>query len=236
MRIITDDAASFATPYSKLIPQNSYLVNTLSIREKEEGWRLLFDGSTLAGWQSVKTGLLPGEGWLVEDGELRRTGPGDDIITTGTYTDFELILDFKYQPGGNSGIKYFISGDRENDPYYDLGCEYQIVDGRSLSPGMQAREGIGALYDILEPVNPRDNGADTWNRARIVVQGNKVEHWLNNQMTLEYERGGSRWEELVAGSKFRDIPGFGEAGEGHILLQNHEGSEVSFRSIKIKEL
>ena len=233
--IITDDVASYATPYSKDIPQNSYLVNALSIREKEEGWRLMFDGSTSVGWRSVNTELFPEKGWIIEDGELRRTGPGGDIITDDIFRDFELILDFKYHEGSNSGIKYFVRGDKENDPFYNLGCEYQIIDRSAFMPELPGKERIGGVYDLIEPLNPRDNGPGIWNRARIVVNGEHVEHWLNNQMTVKYERSTEQWKELVAGSKFRDVPDFGEVEEGHILLQDH-GTEVSFRSIKIKEL
>ncbi len=235
MKIITDKAASYATPYSKDIPQNSYLVNELSIREKDEGWRLLFDGSTAEGWRSVDSTLFPETGWVVEDGELRTISPGGSIITNDIFGDFELILDFKYQRVGNSGIKYFISGEKEEDPYYNIGCEYQIIDGNVPGTDLPAREWIGGLYDLIEPLNPRDNGPDIWNRARIVVKGRHVEHWLNNQKTVEYERGTEEWKERVADSKFRDVPGFGEDEEGHILLQEH-GTVVSFRNIKIKDL
>ncbi|MFO7853200.1 MAG: 3-keto-disaccharide hydrolase [Bacteroidota bacterium] len=235
IRIIDTDVESYATPYYKDIPQNSYLVNTLSIREKEEGWRLLFDGSTNTGWRSIDAELFPEQGWIIEDGEMKRTGPGGDIITNDIFRDFELILDFKYPKGCNSGIKYFISGDKENDPYYNIGCEYQIIDDNAFMPGLPGKERIGGLYDLIEPVSPRNNGPDMWNRARIVVKGQHVEHWLNNQMTVQYERGTEQWKKRVEESKFSDVPGFGEDEQGHILLQDH-GSEVSFRSIKIKEL
>jgi hypothetical protein len=235
IKIITDNATSYATPYSKDIIQNSYLVNELSLREKEEGWRLLFDGKTAEGWRSVDSTLFPETGWIVEDGELRTISPGGNIITDDIFGDFELILDFKYHRGGNSGIKYFISGDIQDDPYYDIGCEYQIIDGNVPGTDLPARERIGGVYDLIGPVNPRDNGPDIWNRARIVVKGRHVEHWLNNQETVEYERGTEQWKEMVAGSKFRDVPGFGEDEEGHILLQEH-GTVVSFRNIKIKDL
>ena len=183
----------------------------------------------------MNTELFPEKGWIIEDGELRRTGPEGDIITDGIFRDFELILDFKYQKGGNSGIKYFVSGDKENDPFYNLGCEYQIIDRSAFMPELPGKERIGGVYDLIEPLNPRDNGSGIWNRARIVVNGKHVEQWLNNQMTVQYDRGTVQWKELVAGSKFSDVPGFGEDEEGHILLQDH-GTEVSFRSIKIKEL
>ena len=236
LRIITENVTSYATSYSKIIPQNSYLINDLSVREEEEGWRLIFDGNSGTGWKSANGDPFPLEGWIIEDGEIKKTGPGANILTNDTYRDFELILDFKYRDGGNSGIKYFISGNKGSDPYYNLGCEYQIIGGSAFTSELAGKEKIGGLYDLIEPVNPRDNGPGVWNRARIIVKGQHVEHWLNNQMTLEYERGTDKWKELVKTSKFSNVPGFGEGKEGHILLQNHEGSEVSFRSIKIKEL
>ena len=235
MKIITDNPASYATPYNNDILQNSYLVNTLSRREIEEGWQLLFDGISSTGFHSVESMVFPDNGWIVKEGELRRTGSGGDIITDAIFKDFELILDFKYPKGGNSGIKYFISSDKENDPYYNIGCEYQIVDRNAFVPELPGKERIGGLYDLIEPSSPRDNGPGIWNRARIVVKDRQVEHWLNNQMTVQYERSTEKWKELVAGSKFSDVPGFGENEEGHILLQDH-GTEVAFRSIKIKEL
>lgn len=235
MRILTEDLDAFSTPANKDIPQNSYLINTLSPREEEEGWMLLFNGLNTEGWKSVEGDYFPDAGWSVENGELRRTGNGENIITKDIYRDFELILDFMYLEGGNSGIKYFVSGEKEDDPYYDLGCEYQIVDGRSYKGVLPEKERIAGLYDLIGPQTPRDNGPDLWNRARIVVRGQHVEHWLNNQMTIEYERGTDNWRDIVANSKFSNIPGFGEKAEGHIMLQNHEGSDVSFRSIKIKQ-
>ena len=234
IRIIKDEVASYVTPYSKDIPQNSYLVNSLSEREKQEGWRLLFDGSTSDGWRSVNSDMFPEEGWLIEDGKFVRNEAGGDIITTDVFTDFELIIDFKYEHGSNSGIKYFVSGDMGNDPAYNLGCEYQIIDRRAYDD-LPGKERIAGVYDLIEPVSPRDNGPGIWNRARVVVNGQNVQHWLNNQMTVEYVRGTEKWRELVSNSKFNDVPGFGEHAEGHILLQDH-GAKVSFRSIKIKEL
>lgn len=235
IRIITDDAASYAIPYNKDIPQNSYLVNELSAREREEGWRLLFDGSTNSGWKSAEGEHFPDQEWVINDGEMKRVGPGGDIITDSTFSNFELILDFKYSQGSNSGIKYFVSGDKENNQFYNLGCEYQIIDKNAFMPELPGKESIGGLYDLIEPENPRDNGPGVWNRARIVVKGLYVEQWLNNQMTVKYERGTEQWRELVAASKFSNVPGFGESTGGHILLQDH-GTEIAFRNIKIREL
>ena len=235
IRIITEDVSAYVTPYEPVIPQNSYLVNELTGQEFENGWKLLWDGETGTGWRSLSGDTFPESGWVIENGELRIEGEGGSIVTTEKYSNFELIVDFKYSEGGNSGIKYFIDGDIESGTGYNLGCEYQILDGRSNPDRIILSHTIGGLYDIIEPISPRDNGAGMWNRARIVVKGNSVEHWLNNQMTVKYERGTDEWREMVANSKFKGVEGFGEAESGRILLQDHN-TVVSFRSIKIKEL
>jgi hypothetical protein len=107
--------------------------------------------------------------------------------------------------------------------------------------GLKNKAGVGGiltlagLYDLLAPREKKDFGEEVWNRAKIVVNGNKVQHWLNGQLTVEYERGNTAWKELVAKSKFKDLEGFGEVEEGRILLQDH-GNIVAFKNIKIREI
>lgn len=244
IRIITKNPARYATPYEPVIPQYSYLNNELTAREKSEGWRLLFDGTTPAGWMNARTGVFPTGGWEIREGTLtidpatKGTGGGGDIVTTDKFRNFELIVDFNYSTGANSGIKYFVDTEADGGSRSSIGCEYQILDDR-LNPDAQAgitgNRTLAGLYDLIAPRNKRDNGANQWNRAKIIVNGPKVQHWLNGMLTVEYERGTPRWRELVAGSKFKAFPGFGEAEEGRILLQDH-GNLVSFKNIRIREL
>ncbi len=234
IRIITEEPEKYASPYEEVIPQNSYLTNQLTELEKEKGWKLLWDGENTSEWKALNGDSFPEEGWISKDGELRLEGKGGSIVTTDSFSDFELILDFKYEPEGNSGIKYFVNGDKDSGAGWDIGCEYQIIDGRNPDNKAETHR-IGALYDIIAPIAPRNNGANTWNRARIVVKGNMVEHWLNNQLTVKYDRGSEEWKELVANSKFKNVESFGEAESGRIMLQDH-GHPISFRTIKIKEL
>jgi len=244
INIITKDVQKYLTPYSDVIPQISFLNNELTEREISEGWVLLFDGKSSKGWIGAKIKTFPSSGWIIQDGTIstdpaeRGAHGGGDIVSTDKYKNFELIVDFLYKPGANSGIKYFIDTESKNGSLATIGCEYQILDDK-LHPdaklGIGGNRKLAGLYDLLAPVNKRDNGPNRWNRAKIIVNGNRVQHWLNGQMTVEYERGNDKWRELVATSKFRTIAGFGDAAEGRILLQDH-GDTVSFKNIKIREM
>jgi hypothetical protein len=212
--------------------------NTLTKKEIKEGWKLLWDGKTNTGWRGYKTTVFPETGWEMKDGILTVMPPqggsksGGDIITINKFKNFELSVDFMYTPGANSGIKYFIDGKS------NIGCEYQILDDK-LHPdaklGIAGNRTMAGLYDLIPPKNKIDNGPDKWNTAKIIVNGNHAEHWLNGKNTVSYERGDEAWKALVATSKFKPNAGFGEASEGHILLQDH-GNKVSFKNIKIREL
>jgi hypothetical protein len=242
--ILTENLEKYKTPYEPVIPQVSFLDNELTIRETEDGWKLLFDGKTSEGWISAKTGAFPASGWNISNGTIsidpgsKKPGEGGDIVTTGKYRNFELSVDFLYTLGANSGIKYFVDTEIENGSLASIGCEYQILDDRNhpdAKAGFAGNRTLAGLYDLIAPKNKRDNGDNHWNRATIIVNGNKVQHWLNGFMTVEYERSTPEWRELVATSKFKPIEGFGEATEGRILLQDH-GNEVSFKNIKIREI
>jgi hypothetical protein len=226
------------------IPKGTPKDNTLTKKEKKAGWKLLFDGKTSAGWMNAKSKTFPTGGWEIKDGtltinpETKKQGGGGDIVTVDKYRNFELIVDFRYTKGANSGIKYFIDTESNNGSLASIGCEYQVLDDVNhpdAKAGINGNRTLAGLYDLIPPKNKRDNGADNWNRAIIIVNGNKVQHWLNGQLTVEYERGNDAWKELVATSKFKGSPGFGEVKEGRILLQDH-GNLVSFKNIKIREI
>jgi len=218
--------------------------NVLTKKEKKAGWRLLFDGKTSAGWMNAKSKTFPASGWEIKNGILsinpasKTQGGGGDIVTVDKYTNFELVVDFMYTKGANSGIKYFVDTEVNNGSLASIGCEYQVLDDLNhpdAKAGFEGNRTLAGLYDLIAPKNKKDNGFDKWNTAKIVVKGNKVQHWLNGQMTVEYERGNEAWRELVKKSKFKDSPGFGEVQEGRILLQDH-GNMVSYKNIKIREI
>jgi len=247
IRIMTNNLEAHASPMDLSFPQVNYVPNTLTDKERAQGWRLLWDGKTTTGWRGAKLDHFPEKGWKIEDGELivvssggAESAHGGDIITTRTYRNFELRVDFKYTKGANSGIKYFVDPELNKGPGSAIGCEFQILDDKmhpDAKQGVAGNRTLASLYDLITAASPngkRVNEYD-WNNARVVVNGAHVEHWLNNVKLVEYERQNQMWRALVAYSKYKDWPNFGDAEEGYILLQDH-GDEVHFRSIKIKEL
>jgi hypothetical protein len=214
--------------------------NSLSKEEVSQGWKLLFDGKTLSGWTAVGKNDPPASGWVIEDGILSTKKVGDehgsDIITKDEYASFDLSVDFKLAPGGNSGIKYLFT---KYDQGGWLGLEYQILDNVKHPDAKLGRNGNrlqAALYDMLPLDKQVENRVGAWNRARIVVRGSKVTHYLNGIKVLSFDRNSAVYKEAWKASKFKDSqPPFGQVQRGHLLLQDH-GDQVSFKNIKIKAL
>lgn len=224
--------------------QKSVPTNTLSPQEQSAGWRLLWDGKTTAGWRSARGGEFPKSGWTIADGELtvvatsgKESAAGGDIITRDKFTDFELLVDFKITPGANSGIKIFVNPELNKGAGSAIGPEFQILDDAKHPDAKLGRNGNrtqGSLYDMIPaPADKKVLPIGEWNQARILSQGMHVEFWLNGRKTVEFERGSPAWRDIVATSKYKVWPAFGELENGHILLQDH-GNQVSFRNIKIR--
>lgn len=242
IRIITENVEQYSreTPVEPVKTKNN-----LTPDETKNGWKLLWDGKTTAGWRGARLDEFPNKGWKIQDGELivlasggAESAAGGDIVTKELYGDFDLKFDFKITEGANSGVKYYVDTDLNKGPGSSIGLEYQILDD-AVHPDAKLgnHEGsrtLASLYDLIQadpdkPVNP----VGEWNSGRIVSRGNKVEHWLNGVKVLEYERKSDEFRKLVSESKYVDWPDFGEKDRGHILLQDH-GDRVAFRSIKIK--
>jgi len=227
--------------------------NTLTDSEKVAGWRLLWDGNSSAGWRTPRTDVFPNRGWQITNGLLTvlptgggESGGGGDIITKERFSQFELSVDFQISEGANSGIKYFVQPDispidkntgKPTAVGSAIGPEYQLLDDLRHPDAKAGRNGnrtLGSLYDVMPAATlKKPNPIGEWNTARIVVTGKHVEHWLNGEKILEFDRGSEPFRKEVALSKFKNIPDFGEWPDGHILLQDH-GNRVSFRNIKIR--
>jgi len=223
------------------------MLNKLSEQEIREGWKLLWDGKTTEGWRGAKIQTFPSKGWNIEKGILKvqkSTGGestnGGDIVTTRPYKNFILKVDFKITKGANSGIKYFVDPTLNKGEGSAIGCEFQILDDEfhpDAKMGVKGNRTLGSLYDLIP--SKRDGSfnfdKEEFNTAMIIVDGDHVEHWLNGVKIVEYERNTQQFNALVAYSKYKNWPNFGNLTEGNILLQDH-GDEVWFKNIKIKEL
>ncbi len=205
-------------------------VNMLTAEEKSEGYVLLFNGKTTAGWRGYKQQTMPA-GWKVVDGALTRVNPAGDIITTSEYANFELRLDWKISPGGNSGIFYRVT--EEGEDSYNSGPEYQVLDDVLHKDGASRLTAAGSCYGLYPSPMGVVHPAGEWNQARIVVNGDDVQHWLNGIKVVEYHLGSAEWEAKVKASKFAQWPEYGRASRGYIGLQDH-GDRVSYRSIRIR--
>lgn len=204
--------------------------NTLTDAEKRDGWKLLFDGKTTTGWRAIKQKEFPKQGWVVEDGALKKLAgvKGGDLISEGKYKEFDLRWEWTLPKGANNGLKYFIIEERGA-----IGHEYQMIaeDTREGSSG--GKHTTASFYDVLPPtVKPKMKPPGEWNESRVFAKGNHVEHWLNGVKVLEYELGSDAVKAAVAQSKFKSVSPFGESVEGHFVLTDHNDA-AAFRSIKV---
>ena len=250
IRISTSDIERNRWPVESYATEINNIDNFLSEDQISKGWRFLWDGKTTKGWRGAKLKTFPTEGWLIQDSLLKvvangglESARGGDIVTEKKFSNFELELDFKITKGANSGIKYFVDTEMNKGEGSSIGLEFQILDDKNhidAKKGVLGNRKVASLYDLITAQNlqesrgKRDVKPYTWHRARIIVNGSHVEHWLDNIKMLEFNRHSQTFNSLVNYSKYQKWPGFGQADSGHILLQEH-GDEVHFKNIKIRE-
>ena len=199
----------------------------------EKGFVALFDGTTTDQWMNARSGKFPAKGWVIEDGCLKHAakGGGGDIITRGTYEQFDFRFEWKVAKGANSGVKYFIIRERGS-----LGHEYQVLDDANHPDGVRGNHQTASFYDVLAPAKDKPlKPVGEFNTSRILVKGQTVKHFLNGKVVLTYELGSDEVKAAVAKSKFRKLEKFGVRLAGHILLQDH-GDAAWYRNIRIRDL
>jgi len=225
--------------------------NSLAAEEASAGWKLLFDGRTLTGWHTFQTHAPPTTGWHIVDGCLvnpksngRPNGSGGDLVTDAKYVNFEFRFEWRMSPAGNSGVLYLVDesrpfiaplyrGDTGHSP---VGFEYQLLDDELHPDGKRGpTHKTAALYDLYGTDKKTLHPVGEWNESRIIINGNRVEHWLNGSKVVECELGSEALRETIAKSKYHVIPGFGAKIATPLCLQDH-GEEVAFRNLKIREL
>jgi len=246
INICTENVSAVATAQKHTIFQKNLIDNTLTAYQQEKGWKLLWDGKTTEGWRGAKLDEFPSFGWKIENGILKvlssggaEAANGGDIVTIQQYSNFVLSVDFKITDGANSGIKYFVQTDLNKGEGSAIGCEFQILDDLrhpDAKLGVEGNRTLGSLYDLIRAEKDKAYFRhNDFNNAVVKVDGNHVEHWLNGIKVVEYDRNNQMFNALVAYSKYKRWPDFGNFEKGHILLQDH-GDEVWYKNVMIREL
>ncbi|MCL2119290.1 MAG: DUF1080 domain-containing protein [Planctomycetaceae bacterium] len=190
----------------------------------------IFNGETLDGWTTV-SGSTDIKAWEAVDGTLHRKSGGGDIVTEQEYENFILDFEWKISPGGNSGVKYKFA----NFDGSWLGCEYQVIDDETHSDGMLKTHRTASLYDVIAPRVEAAKPIGEYNKSRVVVNGKRIQHYLNGKLTVDVIVGSPEWEKGFQASKFRDHEEFGKIAQGKILVQDH-GDEVWYKNMVVREL
>src|SRR5256714_882950 len=222
------------TPMGSNPPASSSTASgTLTADQAAAGWRPLFDGTNTDAWRGYKTQTLPA-GWRIADGVLTKTGSVGDLVSRDQFGNFELAFDWKLSPGGNAGL--FYRGTEEYDHIYWSAPEYQLLDDAGHPDGKSRLTSAGSDYALYPSPANIVKPADEWNSTLLVVNGNRVQHWLNGQKLLEYELGSADWQQKVAASKFAAYPNYGKASRGYLGIQGDHDGTLSLRNIRIRVL
>lgn len=200
---------------------------------RASGWHALLEDHGAAAWRGWKEPGLPA-GWQVAAGVLSKDGPVDDLVTVKSYANFELELEWKIGKSGNSGV--FYRGTREYDHIYWSAPEYQLLDDANTEDGKSPLTAAGSDYALYGAAPGVVKPYDQWNRTRLLVRGNHVEHWLNGVKVVEYDFGSEDWKKRVAASKFAKYPNYGLAASGLIGIQGDHPGALAIRNVRIREL
>ena len=219
-------------------------MSVLSYSQSNNGWISLFDGKTTKGWHKYG-GTTVGAAWKVSDGTLFldtstkngfQIANGGDIVTDDEYENFDLKLEWKISPGGNSGIMFNVHEDPAKYQYtFMTGPEMQVLDDARNEDGKIYKHHAGDLYDLIACSKKTVKPVGEWNQAEIKLLNGKLDLYLNGENVVSTTMWDDNWNKLVAGSKFKSMPGFAKFKKGHIALQDH-GFVVSYRNIMIKKL
>jgi hypothetical protein len=211
---------------------------------KPKGWISLFDGKTTKGWHTYGKTTV-GEYWKVQDGalfldaaakkEMKAQGDGD-ILSDAIFGDFDLKVDWKISPKGNSGIIFWVQDDAvKYEHAFHTGPEVQVLDNDGHSDGKIIKHRAGNLYDLVEGKEGAVKPVGEWNTCEIICNKGKMEIILNGTSVVTTNYGDDNWKDMISKSKFKKMPDFGRIFSGNICLQDH-GNDVWFKNILIKKL
>ncbi|WP_227006199.1 3-keto-disaccharide hydrolase [Rufibacter latericius] len=210
----------------------------------ETKFRPLFDGKTTTGWHTYGKTTV-GKAWIVENGTLHldaahkqnwQPGDGGDIVTEESFDNFHLKLDWKIATNGNSGIILFVQDDATKYPNtWNTGPEVQVLDNNGHPDAKIHKHRAGDLYDLIASSPETVKTAGEWNQVEIISNKGRLEIIQNETKVVSTTLWDDNWKKMIAGSKFKDMAGFGAFKSGKIALQDH-GDAVWYRNIMIKRL
>jgi hypothetical protein len=227
--------------------------NTLSAKQKKEGWKLLFDGKSTNGWHSYGKSAA-GTAWKVDDGVLyldttkkyekindkgkveMKIFDGGTLLTDQEFENFHFSIEWKISLNGNSGVLFLVHEDttKYKEPYH-TGPEMQVLDNDGHADGKLFRHRAGDLYDLINCSRETVKEPGEWNKAEIKMNKGKLDLYLNGVNVVSTRMWDDKWNKMVAKSKFNEWKDFATYKKGHLSLQDHDNG-VYFRNIKIKKL
>ena len=215
-----------------------YAQNTLTPTEKKDGWTLLFDGKSTSGWHNFNSTQV-GAAWKIDDGALHldtsNGAKGGDLVTSNEYENFELYLEWKISPCGNSGLLFNVIEDPKYQQVWYTGPEMQVLDNTCHPDAKIHKHRAGDLYDLVACSTETVKPAGEWNQVRIISKNSSYEFWLNGTKVVSFTMHDAAWDEMISKSKFKDMPDFAKARKGHLALQDH-GDKVWYRNLKIRSV
>lgn len=216
--------------------------NSLTPKETQQGWRLLFNGKDLLGWHSFQE-KVPGKAWQVQDGKImlnknRKSVYNDfsDLVTDDEFENFDLKLEWKMEPCANSGVMFYVNESPQFKNTYESGPEMQIADLACNDDGRILKCRAGDLYDLISADTEWVNQAPKWNHYEIIANRGHLAFYMNGHKTIDTQMWDNLWSDMIKNSKFIEWPGFGTFTKGHISLQGTETGKLWFRNIKIRKL
>ena len=230
--------ALFVLMAIQCLPSAAQEVNTLSAKEKADGWKLLFNGKNTKGWHTFKQKGI-GKAWNVQEGTLHldvstKEGRGD-IVTDAAYENYHFVFDWKVAPKANSGIIFLV---QDREPYqatWHTGPEYQFIDNVNYPDKLNPVQLSASLYDLIACPPELVKPAGEWNTGAIIINKGALEFYVNGKLAVKTTLWNDEWKKMVEGSKFIQEKDFARSPIGHIAIQDH-GGEVWLRNIKIKTL
>lgn len=220
----------------------SQIPNTLTQKETQQGWRLLFNGKDLVGWHSYQE-KVPGKAWQVQDGAIflnknNKSVYNDyaDLVTDDEYENFDLKIEWKMEPCANSGLMFYVNESPQYKNTYESGPEMQIADLACDDDGRILKCRAGDLYDLISADTEWVHKGGKWNYYEIISKNGHLTFFMNGHKTIETQMWDDHWRDMIKNSKFVEWPGFGTFKKGHISLQGTETGKLWYRNIKIRKL